>query len=282
MGEQIFTAPKGILALCRELEIDELVIAVHDRRSNFPVMELLNCRMTGINVLDLITFVERESGKIQLDLLNPSWIIFNEGFRRDGVRQFTSRALDFAASGVLVLLTSPIMLLAMLAIWLEDGRKGGGVFYGQDRVGFGGKSFRLTKFRSMRMDAEVGGAPQWAKKNDSRVTTVGTFLRRTRIDELPQLLNVLKGHMSFVGPRPERPQFVTELEARIPFYGYRHSLKPGITGWAQVCYPYGASEEDARQKLQYDLFYVKNHSLLFDLAILVQTVEVVFMGKGAR
>jgi lipopolysaccharide/colanic/teichoic acid biosynthesis glycosyltransferase len=169
----------------------------------------------------------------------------------------------------------------MLAIWLEDGRKGGGVFYRQARVGFEGQIFYLTKFRSMLVDAESAGA-QWAQKNDPRVTRVGAFIRKTRIDELPQLLNVLKGHMGFVGPRPERPEFVTELEAKIPFYAYRHSVKPGITGWAQLCYPYGSSVEDAAQKLQYDLYYVKNHNLLFDITILLQTVEVVLMGKGAR
>lgn len=281
MGEQVYRAPDGLRSLCEELQVDELVVALRDRRQAFPVKELMQCRLAGISVIEFITFMERETGRIQLDLLNPSWIIFGPGFRRDGVRLFTARALDFLASALLVLVTSPIMLLAMAAIWLEDGRKGGGIFYRQQRVGFEGKIFPLTKFRSMRVNAEAAGA-QWAQKNDPRVTRVGAFMRKTRIDELPQLLNVLKGHMGFVGPRPERPEFVADLQVEIPYYAYRHSVKPGITGWAQLCYPYGSSTEDARQKLQYDLYYVKHHNLLFDLTILVQTVEVVLMGKGAR
>jgi sugar transferase (PEP-CTERM system associated) len=281
LTDRIYEAPDGLGALCVELDIDELVVALADRRQTLPVKDLLQCRLAGVTVLEFISFMERETGRIQLDLLNPSWIIFGQGFRRDGVRLFTARALDFIASGVLLVLASPIMLLTMLAIWLEDGRKGGSVFYRQARVGYEGRVFHLTKFRSMRVDAEASGA-QWAQKNDPRVTRVGAFIRKTRIDELPQLLNVLKGHMGFVGPRPERPEFVVELEAKIPFYAYRHSVKPGITGWAQLCYPYGSSVEDAAQKLQYDLYYVKNHNLLFDITILLQTVEVVLMGKGAR
>jgi sugar transferase (PEP-CTERM system associated) len=281
LGEAVFEAPNGLKALCKELDIDELVVALKDRRHVLPVKELLECRLAGISVIEFISFMERETGRIQLDLLSPGWMTFGEGFRRDGVRRFTARALDFIASVVLLLAASPFMVLAVLAIWLEDGRKGAGVFYRQVRVGFEGKPFELIKFRSMRADAEAGGA-QWAKANDSRVTRVGAFIRKTRIDELPQLLNVLRGHMSFVGPRPERPEFVRELEEKIPYYVYRHSVKPGITGWAQISYPYGSSIEDAKQKLQYDLYYVKNHNLMLDLTILLQTVEVVLMGKGAR
>ncbi|MDQ2639162.1 MAG: TIGR03013 family PEP-CTERM/XrtA system glycosyltransferase [Pseudomonadota bacterium] len=281
LGEPIFEAPNGLRALCEELNIDELVVALQDRRQALPVKELLECRLAGIGVIEFISFMERETGRIQLDLLSPGWMIFGEGFRRDGLRLFTARALDFVASAVVLLATSPIMLLAALAIWLEDGRKGGGVFYRQARVGFEGRVFGLTKFRSMRMNAEAGGA-QWATKNDPRVTRVGALMRKTRIDELPQLLSVMRGHMGFVGPRPERPEFVAELEQKIPYYAYRHAVKPGLTGWAQISYPYGSSIEDAKQKLQYDLYYVKNHNLLFDLTILVQTVEVVLMGKGAR
>jgi sugar transferase (PEP-CTERM system associated) len=281
LGERVFEAPEGLKALCQRLDIEELVVALKDRRQNLPVKELLHCRLAGITVTEFISFMERETGRIQLDLLSPTWMILGDGFRRDGVRLFTARALDFLASGVLLILASPIMIGTSLAIWLEDGRKGGGIFYRQKRVGFEGRLFELTKFRSMRVDAEAGGA-QWAQKNDPRVTRVGAFIRKTRIDELPQLLNVLKGHMGFVGPRPERPEFVRELEEKIPYYAYRHSVKPGITGWAQISYPYGSSIEDAKQKLQYDLYYVKNHNLLFDLTILVQTVEVVLMGKGAR
>jgi sugar transferase (PEP-CTERM system associated) len=281
LNERTFEAPYGLKALCEEQDVDEVVVAMQDRRQGLPVKELLQCRLAGVGVIEFISFMERETGRIQLDLLNPSWMTFGEGFRRDGVRLFTARALDFIASSLLLALASPIMLLTMLAIWLEDGRKGGGVFYRQMRVGHEGVTFPLTKFRSMRADAEAAGA-QWAQKNDPRVTRVGAFIRKTRIDELPQLLNVLRGHMSFVGPRPERPEFVIELESKIPFYAYRHSVKPGITGWAQLCYPYGSSVEDAAQKLQYDLYYVKNHNLLFDISILLQTVEVVVMGKGAR
>jgi sugar transferase (PEP-CTERM system associated) len=281
LGEPVFEAPDGLKVLCQRLNIDELVVALQDRRQALPVKELLDCRLAGIGVTEFISFMERETGRIQLDLLSPAWMIFGEGFRRDGLRLFTARALDFLASGVLVLVTSPIMLLAALAVWLEDGRKGAGVLYRQNRVGYEGKVFALAKFRSMRMDAEAGGA-QWASKNDPRVTRVGAVMRRTRIDELPQLLNILRGHMGFVGPRPERPEFVVQLAEKLPYYAYRHSVKPGLTGWAQINYPYGSSIEDAKQKLQYDLYYVKNHNLLFDLTILVQTVEVVLMGKGVR
>jgi sugar transferase (PEP-CTERM system associated) len=281
LGERVFDAPDGLRALCEQLDIDELVVALQDRRQALPVKELLQCRLAGISVIEFISFMERETGRIQLNLLSPAWMIFGEGFRRDGIRLFTARALDFFASGVLLLAASPIMLITALAIWIEDGRKGGGIFYRQDRVGLEGRVFGLTKFRSMRVDAESDGA-QWARQNDPRVTRVGALIRRTRIDELPQLLNVLRGHMGFVGPRPERPEFVAKLEEQIPYYSYRHSVKPGITGWAQISYPYGSSVEDARKKLEYDLYYVKHHDLLFDVTILVQTVEVVLMGKGAR
>jgi sugar transferase (PEP-CTERM system associated) len=280
-GLNILKAPKGLKALCQDLQVDEVVVAMTDRRQQLSVRDLLQCRFAGIAVVELITFLERETGRIHLDQLTPSWLIFGDGFRRDGVRLFTVRAFDFFASGALLLLASPFMLMAAAAIWLEDGRKAGSIFYSQERVGFEGRVFPLTKFRSMRMDAEAGGA-QWATIKDSRVTRVGAFMRKTRIDELPQLLNVLRGHMSFVGPRPERPHFVAALEKEIPYYSSRHSVKPGITGWAQLCYPYGSSVEDARQKLQYDLYYVKHHNLIFDVSILLQTVEVVLMGKGAR
>jgi len=281
-AEEVLFAPDGLKALCDELGIEEVVVALEDRRQNLPVKELLHCRLSGINVVDIVTFMERETGRILLDALSPSWMIFSEGFRRDVLRRFTSRALDFVASLLLVVVTAPIMAVTALVIWFDDGRKGGGILYRQVRVGFEGQPFNVLKFRSMRVDAEVAGKPQWAQANDPRVTRIGAFIRKVRIDELPQLLNVLRGDMSFVGPRPERPHFVAQLEEKIPFYAQRHSVKPGITGWAQLCYPYGASEEDAIQKLQYDLYYVKNNTLLFDLAILVQTAEVIFMGKGAR
>jgi sugar transferase (PEP-CTERM system associated) len=270
-----------LLAICRQLEVDEIVVAMDDRRRNFPMMHLLECRLEGLEVTDLVTFLERETGKVRLDVLNPSWMIFSEGFRQGRINTMLERAFDIVASIVLLLIAFPVMVLTAIAIKIEDGIRAP-VFYRQTRVGQYGRPFRLLKFRSMREDAESDGRPQWAQKNDSRITRVGSFIRMTRIDELPQILCVLRGDMSFVGPRPERPEFVAELNERIPYYRERHSIKPGITGWAQLCYPYGSSEQDAAEKLQYDLFYVKNHSLLFYLAILIQTVEVIVWGKGAR
>lgn len=267
--------------LCEVHRIDEIVVAMDDRRRQFPMDQLLECRLEGLEITDLVSFLERETGKVRLDVLNPSWMIFSEGFRQGRIHGSFERAFDVAASLVLLLITFPVMLLAALAIRIEDGRRAS-LFYRQTRVGQYGRPFKLLKFRSMRENAEVDGKPQWAVKNDSRVTRVGSFIRKSRIDELPQILNVLKGEMSFVGPRPERPEFVAQLNDRIPYYRERHTIKPGITGWAQLCYPYGSSEQDAAEKLQYDLFYVKNHSLLFYLAILVQTVEVILWGKGAR
>jgi sugar transferase (PEP-CTERM system associated) len=261
--------------------VEEIVVAMDDRRRSFPLKELLECRLAGIVISEQVTFLERETGKVHLELLTPSWIIFGGGFRRNGIRMRSERVFDLLASSGLLLIASPIMLLTALAIKIEDGFSAP-VFYGQDRVGFAGRIFRVLKFRSMRVDAERDGKAQWATTNDNRVTVLGKYLRKLRIDELPQLLNVLRGEMSFVGPRPERPQFVDKLAETIPYYRERHSVKPGITGWAQLCYPYGASEQDAVEKLQYDLFYVKNHDLVFDILILLQTVEVILLGKGAR
>lgn len=280
-SQMVLEGADGDLAhLCALHDVDEVVVAMDERRRGFPILELLECRLAGIDVTELLSFLERETGRVRIDVLNPSWMIFGEGFRRDTVRLMSSRALDLLASSVLVLLTLPFMIVTAIAIKLEDGWRAP-VLYRQERVGLGGKVFNVLKFRSMRTDAEAHGA-QWAQKGDSRVTTVGAFIRKCRIDELPQILCVLRGHMSFVGPRPERPEFVADLAQKIPYYVQRHCVKPGITGWAQLCYPYGSSEQDALEKLQYDLYYIKNNSLLFDLAILVQTVEVVFMGQGAR
>jgi sugar transferase (PEP-CTERM system associated) len=269
-----------LMTLCSEHRVDEIVVAMDDRRRMFPMEQLLECRLEGVEIVDLVSFLERETGKVRLDILNPSWMIFSEGFRQGRIHSTLERAFDVVASFLLLLATLPFMLLTTLAIKVTEGF-GASVFYRQVRVGQYGQPFKLLKFRSMREDAERDGA-QWAQKNDSRVTLVGAFIRLTRIDELPQILNVLRGEMSFVGPRPERPEFVDQLNERIPYYRERHSIKPGITGWAQLCYPYGSSEQDAAEKLQYDLFYVKNHSLLFYLAILVQTVEVIVWRKGAR
>jgi sugar transferase (PEP-CTERM system associated) len=269
-----------LLTLCEKHRVDEIVVAMDDRRRRFPMDQLLECRLEGVEILELVSFLERETGKVRLDLLNPSWMIFSEGFGRGRIHDTLERAFDIVASLLLLVVAAPIMVLTTLAIKIIEGPKAS-IFYRQVRVGQYGRPFRLLKFRSMREDAEKNGA-QWAVKNDSRVTPIGAFTRLTRIDELPQILNVLRGEMSFVGPRPERPEFVGQLEERIPYYRERHTIKPGITGWAQLCYPYGSSEQDAIEKLQYDLFYVKNHSLLFYLAILVQTVEVIVWRKGAR
>jgi sugar transferase (PEP-CTERM system associated) len=277
----IIPPDKAISELTRILQIDEIVVAMDDRRQQFPLKELLDCRLAGVEITELATFLERETGKVYLETLVPSWMIFSSsGFRRDGFRRVSERAFDLLASLILLVLAAPLMLLTMLAIKLEDGIRAP-VFYGQVRVGYANRNFRVLKFRSMRTDAEKNGAV-WARANDDRVTRVGRFTRKTRLDELPQLLNVLSGQMSFVGPRPERPEFVQKLAGSIPYYAERHAVKPGITGWAQLCYPYGASEKDAIEKLQYDLYYVKNHGLLFDILILLQTVEVILLGKGAR
>jgi sugar transferase (PEP-CTERM system associated) len=270
-----------VSATAHDLEIDEIVVAMDDRRQQFPLKELLDCRLAGIEVVELASFLERETGKVYLDILIPSWMIFGDGFRRDFIRRYSERAFDILASLALLLATLPLMLLTVLAIKLEEGIRAP-VLYGQPRVGYASRIFRVMKFRSMRPDAESDGRPRWAATNDDRVTRVGRFIRKVRIDELPQLFNVLVGQMSFVGPRPERPEFVGQLSESIPYYDVRHAVKPGITGWAQLCFPYGASEQDALEKLQYDLYYVKNHSLVFDVLILLQTVEVILFNKGAR
>jgi sugar transferase (PEP-CTERM system associated) len=274
-------ASLGLYQLCQRYDVDEVVVAMDDRRRNFPLRELLECRLAGVDVTELLTFLERETGRVRIDVLNPSWLIFGPGFRRDPLRLFSSRTLDVIASVVILTVSLPVMTLSAIAILLEDGSRAS-VLYRQSRVGRGGRSFELLKFRSMHRDAETDGQARWAEKDDPRVTRVGAIIRRLRIDELPQLLNVLRGHMSLVGPRPERAHFVADLSQKIPYYVERHCVKPGITGWAQLCYPYGSSEQDAIEKLQYDLYYIKNNSLLFDLSILLQTVEVVIMGKGAR
>ena len=262
-------------------DIDEIVLAVDDRRKGFPIHELLDCKMRGIDIVDIQSFFERETGKIRVDLLHPSWLIFSDGFRQSALRDYIKRGFDIFSSILLLSVTWPFILLTTIAILAESGFKAP-IFFRQVRVGEGGKPFQVLKFRSMKIDAEQHGRAVWATKNDSRVTRVGGFIRKVRIDELPQIFNVLRGDMSFVGPRPERPEFVVDLSERIPYYDERHHMKPGITGWAQLCYPYGSSERDALEKLQYDLYYVKNYSLFLDFLILLRTVEVVLFGKGAR
>ncbi len=270
----------SILAIARKYRIDEIVVGVRERRNGgLPADQLLECKLAGIEVVDLSSFFERETGQIQIESLNPSWMIFSDGFQRGSFKDMTKRIFDIAASSLLLLTTLPVFLMTALLIWIESG---GPVLYRQERIGEHGHVFNVLKFRSMRKDAESDGVPQWAKKQDDRITRVGRIIRMLRIDELPQIFNVLKGNMSFVGPRPERPFFVKDLTKKIPYYPSRHAVKPGITGWAQIRYPYGATVEDAMQKLQYDLYYVKNHTMFLDLIILFQTAQTVLFGKGAR
>jgi len=272
---------KPLLDLCEQMQVDEIVVGIDDRRIEFPVESLLACKLRGIAVTEAVDFCEREAGKIRLDALSSSWIIFGPGFSRSRLTEVGTRLLDFVGGATLLLLSWPIMALAAAAIVLEDGPFKP-ILYRQCRVGRHGRPFQILKFRSMRVDAEVDGRPLWAQVEDPRVTRVGRVLRKCRADELPQLWNVLVGDLSLVGPRPERPEFVKELEREIPYYRERLIVKPGLTGWAQLCYPYGASERDSREKLQYDLYYVKNRSVIFNLMILMQTAEVILLGKGGR
>ncbi|HOP16417.1 MAG TPA: TIGR03013 family PEP-CTERM/XrtA system glycosyltransferase [Gammaproteobacteria bacterium] len=272
---------RTLMDMVLEFEVDEIVVAPDDRRLRLPVDQILDCKMSGTMVLDLLSFFEKETSRIKLDVLHPSWIFFSDGFRLSGVAQYSKRALDLAAGVLIFLVAWPFMLLVAAAIMLESGGKGPVLFH-QVRVGLNGRQFRVHKFRSMRTDAEADGVARWATKNDNRITRVGAVIRKTRLDELPQVFNVLRGEMSLVGPRPERPEFVEQLEKEIPFYAERHRVKPGLTGWAQLSYPYGATINDARNKLEFDLYYVKNASAFLDLIILLETVEVVLWGKGAH
>jgi len=279
-GVRILPITMSVSEAAHQFGAHEIIIAMREQRGGaLPVSQLLDCKLRGVQITDLQSFFERELGQIRLDSLKASWLVFGEGCRQGLLRETVKRLFDVLASSILLACTLPVMVVTAIVIKLHDG---GPIFYGQDRVGQGGRVFEILKFRSMRSDAERDGKPKWAKSNDDRITPIGRFIRRTRIDELPQIINVLRGEMSFVGPRPERPYFVRQLVQDIPFYAARHSVKPGITGWAQVRYPYGASLDDASQKLQYDLYYVKNHSLFLDLLILFETVEVVLWGKGAR
>lgn len=261
--------------------IEQIVVAFDERRNNLPFMELSKCKFDGVNVVDVLDFVENETGQIAIDLLNPDWIVYSNKFsvvdRRSAICQWLFNSVIAIAISVIAI---PVMLIAIIAIKLEDGFKAP-VLYWQTRVGGGGKTFDIIKLRSMSIDAECNGAV-WAKENDSRVTRVGQVIRKFRIDELPQLYNVLKGDMRFVGPRPERPEFVDTLSSNIPFYNERHHVKPGLTGWAQIQYSYGASEDDALEKLKFDFYYIKNRSYLFDLYILLRTSETILFNEGAR
>lgn len=258
----------------------EIVVSVRNRRGgNFPIQELLECKLNGIKVTDSSEFFEREACQIRVDSLQPSWLVFGNGFDQSFLRAFGKRIFDLFVSLLIFIVSFPIMLITAFLIYLEDRMP---IFYKQERVGKDGHSFMVLKFRSMRNDAETITGPQWASTDDPRTTKVGRVIRKLRIDELPQILNVLKGEMSFVGPRPERPHFVEQLCEEVPYYNMRHSIKPGITGMAQVRYQYGASVEDSIQKLQYDLYYVKNNSLFLDILILIDTLQVVLLGKGSR
>lgn len=272
------TAP--LWSIARQLKVTEIIVAVREQRGGvLPLGQLLDCRAQGIRVTASAQFLERIAGQVPLDAIKASGLIYGDGFEQGPIRSFVKRSVDLVTAVLLLVLASPIIILTALAIYWE---RSGPVIYRQTRVGLGSKPFTLLKFRSMRVDAEVDGRAQWAQRNDSRVTPIGRFIRRTRIDELPQLFNVLRGEMSFVGPRPERPTFVSELKQRIPFYDLRHSVKPGITGWAQVQFQYAATADEAAKKLQFDLYYVKNNSLILDLMIVLDTVRVVISGDGAR
>jgi len=272
---------RPLLEMAREHGAEEIVVALDDQRGKLPVDELLQCKLRGVEVLDLVAFLERELGKIRIDLVKRGWLIFSSGFRISPVRQWTKRVFDLVLGSIALVLSLPLMLFSVFLIKREDG-PGAPVFYRQQRVGLHGDLFEIIKFRSMVPDAEKVGEPRWASPDDPRVTRAGRIIRKLRFDELPQLINVLRGDMSLVGPRPERPEFVEELARNVPYYAERHTVKPGITGWAQLRYQYGASEHDAIEKLQFELYYVKNHSLLLDTMIILQTIEVILWAKGAR
>ncbi len=288
-GDKQFEPIRDQIELAESLEkfverhdIDEIVLAMDDRReAGLPARELLDCKMSGIDILDLLTFFERRTFKIRLDMMYPSWLYLSDGFHESTMRRIGKRIFDIAIVLLLLPVALPFMVLTALAIWVESGFRGS-ILYSQTRIKQDGRPFQIYKFRSMIEDAEKDGVARWAQKNDDRITRVGRIIRKIRFDELPQLFNVLKGDMSFVGPRPERPEFVAKLAEKIPYYEERHRVKPGLTGWAQIRYPYGDDEEDSLQKLQYDLYYVKNFNIFLDILILLQTAEVVLMSKGAQ
>lgn len=276
----VLPSTSTLTEVVNQLEIDEIIVAVRERRGGvLPLNELLHCRLVGVDILDISTFFEYLHGEVRIRSLGVTWLIYGGGFRQGFTRAVVKRIFDVISTLILLVVSFPVMLLAALAIKLESQ---GPIIYQQERIGLAGRVFRVRKFRSMYTNAEADGKPRWASANDSRITRVGRFIRKTRIDELPQLFNVLVGDMSIVGPRPERPFFVAQLSQQIPFYAARHSVKPGVTGWAQVCYKYGDTVDDAVHKLQFDLYYIKNQTLLLDLVILFRTVTVVLTGEGAN
>ena len=275
-----FPTTLKLQAIVERFHVSEVIVAAREQRGGaLPIDDLLECRIGGVPVSDLSAFYERVRGEVPVDSLKASWLVYGAGFVQNPLRTLVKRAFDVIAATVLLLLALPVLALAMFAIFIESGMP---VFFTQERVGRAGRIFNCLKLRTMRIDAEVDGVPRWAAAGDARVTRVGRVLRKLRVDEIPQLLNVLMGDMSLVGPRPERPCFVDQLRDEIRFYDVRHSIKPGVTGWAQIRYPYGSSVQDAQRKLQYDLFYVKNHSLVLDVLILAETVRVVLFGEGAQ
>ncbi|NUZ07681.1 TIGR03013 family XrtA/PEP-CTERM system glycosyltransferase [Piscinibacter koreensis] len=279
-ADQLLVGGRSLREVVAAHRVDEVVVAIAERRGgSMPLRELLECKAGGVRVSDLSTCYETMLGQIAIEQAQPGWLAFGDGFKQGPLRSAVKRAFDICGALLLLAMAVPLIALAAASIALESR---GPVFYRQERVGRGGKPFRVLKFRSMRVDAEKDGVPQWAAAQDARVTRVGHFIRRFRIDEIPQFLNVLRGDMSLVGPRPERPLFVEQLTRIIPYYALRHSVKPGLTGWTQVRYPYGATIDDALEKLRYDLYYVKNHDLGLDIAVMLETVGVVLSGKGAR
>ncbi|MDY6989605.1 MAG: TIGR03013 family XrtA/PEP-CTERM system glycosyltransferase [Thermodesulfobacteriota bacterium] len=272
----------GFDQICRLAEaesVKSLIVALDEKRGIFPYKELLNCKVRGINIIDGESFYERITGKLLVEKINPTWLILSDGFVKSKVARAIKRLIGFVLSALMLALLSPLMVLVAVAVKLDSP---GPILFSQKRVGEYGKPFTLYKFRSMTHDAEKGTGPVWTTENDSRITRVGKIIRRLRIDEFPQLWNVLKGEMSFVGPRPERPYFVDKLKNIIPYYGERFSVKPGVTGWAQIKYPYASSEKDALEKLKYDLYYIKNMSLVLDLMVIFHTAKTVLLGRGSR
>lgn len=269
----------GLYETVKRERVDKIVVSLSERRGVFPLSDVMACKLDGVEVVDAPSFYEHLTGKLLLEGINPSWIIFSNGFRVSRVRKVLKRGMDLFFAAIGIILTIPFLPFIALAIKLDSP---GPVFYRQERVGEKEKKFFLYKFRTMRADAENGTGAVWAKENDTRVTRLGAFFRKSRIDELPQFLNILLGEMSMVGPRPERPEFVSKLKEKIPYYSERHFVKPGVTGWAQVRYQYGASVEDAMEKLRFDLYYIKNLSLVFDFMIIMETIQVVLFRKGGR
>lgn len=275
----IINSENGLLDAIKNVGAHKIVVSLSERRGMFPLQEMLSCKLSGIEVVDAPSFYEQMTGKLLLENITPSWFIFSHGFQVTFALRALKRMVDISSALIGLLFTFPVFPIIALCIKLDSP---GPIFFRQVRVGERDRPFTLLKFRSMRQDAEKKSGAVWAVENDPRVTRFGEFLRKSRIDEIPQLLNVFRGDMSLVGPRPERPEFVGKLKAVIPYYSERHYVKPGVTGWAQVSYPYGASVEDAIEKLRYDLYYIKNISLPFDILIILETIKVVLFRRGSR